>query len=171
MRGINKLRSPRAFAALVAALGLLLGTGAGSVALAQAGSQARPPYHSSIQVPRDKHEAGEADEGNEHSRGKAAERKEHEGKETAGKESDEAASPAERAEMAQLQKLARITADQARSAALAQVPGTATISVLENEDGNLVYGVTVKTTAGEKEVKVDAGNGKVLHVEQGEEND
>lgn len=171
MRGIEKLRaSPRAFAAWIA-LGLLLGGGAGSVALAQGESQAAPPYRSSIQVPEDRDEAREADEGKEDPRAEAAEGKESEGKETAGKEADEANGPAEQAEMARLQKLARITADQARGAALAKVPGQATGVKLENEDGNLVYGVTVKTTAGEREVKVDAGNGKVLQVEQDEEND
>jgi uncharacterized membrane protein YkoI len=167
MRGINKLRTnPRSFPAWVMALGLLLGGGVGSAALAQEESHAGPPYRSSIQVPKDKKEAREADEGKEGRRSEASEGKESEGKETA-----EADSPSERAEMAQLQKLARITSDQARTAALAQVPGTATSTELENEDGNLVYGVAVKTKAGEREVKVDAGNGKVLHVEQHEEHD
>ena len=170
MRGVNNFR-PRAFAAWIAALGLLLGGGVGSVAFAQGRSQDTVPYRSSIQVPKDKSEAREGGESKEDPRAEAAEGKESEAKETAGKEADEVHSPTERAEMARLQKLARVTAEQARSAALAQVPGNATSTELENEDGNLVYGVTVKTTAGEREVKVDAGNGKVLHIEQDQEND
>jgi hypothetical protein len=63
--------------------------------------------------------------------------------------------------------LARITADQARSAALAKVPGT--VKSVELERGKLVFGVAVKTTAGEREVDVDAGDGSVLPLEQGEQ--
>ncbi|MEO6057454.1 MAG: PepSY domain-containing protein [Gemmatimonadales bacterium] len=141
-------------AALIAALGLFF-SGAGRVALAQAGSQDSAPYRSSIQVPRDQGgEVEEQDEGQgedkENSRGEAAEAEEAKG---------------EHVEAARLQPLARITAAQARSAALARVPGTVMGSVLESEDGNLVYDVKVKTESGEREVKVDAGNGKVLHVE------
>ena len=50
-----------------------------------------------------------------------------------------------------------------------KVPSTATSVELENEDGNLFYGVTVKTTAGGRDVKVDAGNGTVLRIEQNEQ--
>jgi uncharacterized membrane protein YkoI len=42
---------------------------------------------------------------------------------------------------------------------------------LENEDCNVVYGVEIKTANGESDVKVDAGDGRVLHVEKdGEDN-
>ena len=51
------------------------------------------------------------------------------------------------------------------------MPGTITSSGIENEDGKLVYGVTVKTAVGEQDVKVDAGNGKVLLVENDGGND
>ncbi len=69
-------------------------------------------------------------------------------------------------EAVQLASLAKIDTTQAISAALAQVPGTVLKTSLDNENGNLVYSVEVKTTASEaKDVKVDAGNGKVLHVE------
>jgi uncharacterized membrane protein YkoI len=153
MSVMNKIRNPHAGAALLAALGLLLGGSLAGVARAQepakakahAEAQERVPYKSSIQVPYDstaKHEGREAHKG-------------HKGR-----------TPGEQAEAARYQKLARITADQARSAALAKVPGTSTRVELENEEGNLVYSVKVKTTAGKSEVTIDAGNGNVLQVEQ-----
>lgn len=165
--------------ALVTAMGVLL-AGYGSiagVAAAQSGRQQTQPqnqqqgktagendgpsYRSSIQVPNDekgeKNESGaEAREGKEGAEGA-------EGAE--GVEAQEASNPAEQQESARLQALARITVDQARTAALARVPGNVTAAGIENEDGNLVYGVTIKTATGEQDVKVDAGNGKVLHVE------
>lgn len=169
MRGIDMVRTnPRARTALLAALGLLIGGGVGGVALAQSGRQDKPPYRSSIQVPDDADEEGEEneadvdDEDADAPRGKAAGERE---------EDDAAEARAEAAESARLQPLARVTADQARSAALAKVPGTATLVELENEDGNLVYGVVVRTAAGERDVKVDAGNGRVLHVETHEQDD
>ncbi|MFC3832910.1 MULTISPECIES: PepSY domain-containing protein [Deinococcus] len=64
-------------------------------------------------------------------------------------------------EQAQLQALARITPDQAKQAALAAVPGTVTSVMLGDENGSLVYEVLI----GKTDVKVDAGNGKVLHQE------
>jgi uncharacterized membrane protein YkoI len=175
MSAMNKIRNPQARAALLAALGLLLGGSIGGVARAQAqakthvAAEETAPYKSSIQVPDDDtakgKEADEADEkGEQDEKGEEAKGKEAE----TADEQDEATSPDEKAEAARLQKLARITADQARSAALTSVPGTAASVELENEDGNLVYGVTIKTSAGEREVKVDAGNGKVLQVEQDE---
>jgi uncharacterized membrane protein YkoI len=156
MSTMNKIRNPHASAALLAALGLLLGGSLAGAARAQeptktkaqVEAQERVPYKSSIQVPHDstaKHEGREA-------------RKGHKGH-----------NARERAETARYQKLARITADQARSAALAKVPGTVKRVRLENEDGNLVYGVKVMTTAGRREVKIDAGNGTVLQVEQGKQ--
>lgn len=64
-------------------------------------------------------------------------------------------------EQAQYAKLAKISPDQAKLAALAVVPGTASSVTLEDEDGFLVYKVVI----GQKDVTVDAGNGKVLHQE------
>ena len=161
MRGFDKLGSNRARAALLAALTLLVGGSVGGVALAQGEQPEKPAYHSSIQVPDDKNEKGDREEADDE-KNEAAEGKE----EADGKETAEASDPAEQAETARFQKLARITADQARTAALGRVQGTATKVELENEDGNLVYGVSVKTAAGERDVKIDAGNGTVLHVEQ-----
>jgi uncharacterized membrane protein YkoI len=170
MSTTKKTRNRQARVALLAALALLFGGSVGVAGLRAQGAAKThteadgPKYKSSIQVPNDeKGEKSEAGEGKE--KGEKAE-----GNEAAeANEQNEATSPEEQAEAARYQKLARITADQARSAALASVPGTATGVELENEDGNLVYGVTVKTATGEKDVKVDAGNGKVLHVEQDEQ--
>ena len=69
---------------------------------------------------------------------------------------EEAEDKAEGAERESLKSLARITPEQARAAALAQVPGTVKKVELENEDGNVVYGVEIKTANGESDVKVDA---------------
>jgi uncharacterized membrane protein YkoI len=67
------------------------------------------------------------------------------------------------ADDAALAGLAKISPDQAKAAALAAVPGTAGKVELENEDGNVVFGVEVSSAGGSKmDVKVDAGNGKVL---------
>ena len=60
-----------------------------------------------------------------------------------------------------LEPLAKITADDAKKAATAELPGKVTEVELENENGALVYEVEI----GDKEVKVDAGNGDILHTE------
>jgi uncharacterized membrane protein YkoI len=76
----------------------------------------------------------------------------------------------ERAEAARLSSLAKIDAKQAMAAAIAKVPGTVLETKLDNENGNLVYSVEIKVASNEvQEVKVDAGNGAVLHVETGGE--
>lgn len=76
-------------------------------------------------------------------------------------EGDESQSEAD--EATALEGLATITADQARDAALATVPGTAAEVELDNENGNVVWSVEVTMADGmETEVKVDAGNGDVL---------
>ena len=72
---------------------------------------------------------------------------------------------------------AKITADEARNAALAAVPGTAGEVELENENGNVVYGVEITDASGATyDIKVDAGNGTVLAQEaddadEGEDDD
>jgi uncharacterized membrane protein YkoI len=59
--------------------------------------------------------------------------------------------------------LAKITADQAKEAALKANPGTSVNAVsLDNENGNLVWGVELNNGT---DVKIDAGNGSVLSVE------
>ena len=78
----------------------------------------------------------------------------------------------EAAESARLQSSTKITPEQAKSAALAQVSGTTRTVELENEGGKLVYGVEIKTADGSvREVKVDAGSGQVLRAESDAEND
>jgi hypothetical protein len=67
----------------------------------------------------------------------------------------------EQQESAKLQALAKITPEQAQQAAEAAQGGRARSVKLENDDGNLVYAVVI----GQQEVKVDAGNGRVLYTE------
>jgi uncharacterized membrane protein YkoI len=70
----------------------------------------------------------------------------------------------EREEAQALQSLAKLSADEARSAALAEVPGKATEVGLDNENGNVVYSVDIEKSDGSQvDVKVDAGNGTVVH--------
>jgi uncharacterized membrane protein YkoI len=73
----------------------------------------------------------------------------------------EGTSENDQAEAATLQAAAKISPDQAKQAALA-VPGTAGKVELENENGNVVYGVEVTANGTTTDVKVDAGNGSVL---------
>lgn len=64
---------------------------------------------------------------------------------------------------ANLAALATINADQARQAAEAATGGVAGSAHLENENGNVVYGVEVTRPDGSViDVKVDAGNANVL---------
>lgn len=64
-------------------------------------------------------------------------------------------------ESAQLQSLAKISSQQAQQAAERTIGGKASRVELESENGNLVYAVEI----GQQEVKVDAGNGRVLYTE------
>lgn len=62
--------------------------------------------------------------------------------------------------------MAKIPIDSAVSEALKTVPGKALKAELENEDGYLIYGVEiVKADHQIADVKVDAGNGKVLKID------
>ena len=67
----------------------------------------------------------------------------------------------EQQESANLQSLAKISPQQAQQAAEKAIGGQASQVELENEDGNLVYSVII----GQKDVKVDAGNGKILYTD------
>ncbi|HYR77406.1 MAG TPA: PepSY domain-containing protein [Pyrinomonadaceae bacterium] len=127
-------------------------------------------YTSSVQVQDDKNEREESEEAEGAEENEASEANEaKESKE--GNKGEEAEDKAEGAESERLKNLARITPEQASAAALAQVPGTVKKVELENEDGNVVYGVEIKTADGQSDVKVDAGDGRVLHVEKdGEDN-
>ncbi len=64
-------------------------------------------------------------------------------------------------ESAKLKSLAKISALQAQQFAEASLGSRASNVKLENEDGNLLYAVTI----GQTEVKVDAGDGRVLYTE------
>lgn len=73
----------------------------------------------------------------------------------------------EQQEQAKLQPLTKITSSQAQKVAEATEGGKANEVKLENEDGNLVYSVII----GQKEIKIDAGNGRVLYAESDNQND
>ncbi len=63
----------------------------------------------------------------------------------------------------QLARLAKISADRARSAALEAVGGNVRSTTLDDEDGCLVYSVETNGKDGKlHDVKVDAGNGHVV---------
>lgn len=72
----------------------------------------------------------------------------------------------EQAEAQALRSKATVSPAEARSAALAAVPGTPGQIELDNENGNVVYSVEITKADGSKlDVKVDAGNSTVLHQE------
>ncbi|SHK06528.1 Peptidase propeptide and YPEB domain-containing protein [Desulfatibacillum alkenivorans DSM 16219] len=74
----------------------------------------------------------------------------------------------ERQDKAHLSTLVKVTGQQAISSALEAVPGKVIELELENEDGYLVYGIEVASADGSvSSVEVDAGSGKVLLVEPG----
>jgi len=67
-------------------------------------------------------------------------------------------------EAAALQAMATISSAEAEAAALVANPGTTVVKTeLDNENGVLVYGVELSNGT---DVKVDAGNGQILHTEQ-----
>jgi len=68
-------------------------------------------------------------------------------------------------EAAALAGQAKISVEQAKSAALAANPGASVVKAeLDNENGALVYSIELSTGA---DVKVDAGNGAILHTDTG----
>jgi len=72
----------------------------------------------------------------------------------------------EAGESAALQGSAKIAQADAEKAALAKVQGTVVATTLDNENGYLVYSVTIKDAQGKtSDVKIDAGTGSVLTVE------
>ena len=78
-----------------------------------------------------------------------------------------------RESQAALARQAKVTADQARSAALAAVPGTVQGVRLNREEGAVVYEARIQPQAGgaPMEVTVDATTGKVLRTEPAGERD
>lgn len=74
----------------------------------------------------------------------------------------------------QLAALATISADQAKAAALNDptvAGGTVTSVSLDDENGNLVYSVEIAKGSTSYDVKVDAGTGGLLFIDQGIENE
>jgi uncharacterized membrane protein YkoI len=68
---------------------------------------------------------------------------------------------------AQVADMAKISLDSAMNEALKQVQGKVVRVELENENGYLVYGVEIaKPDHQVVDVKVDAGNGKILKIDQ-----
>jgi hypothetical protein len=68
---------------------------------------------------------------------------------------------------AQFAGMAKISMDSAINAALQAVPGKVIRTELENENGYLLYDVEiVKADRQIADVKIDAGNGKVLNIEK-----
>ena len=62
--------------------------------------------------------------------------------------------------------MATVSLDSAVKAALNVVPGKVLKTELENENGYLVYGIEIAKADNQiADVKVDAGNGKVLKIE------
>lgn len=75
-------------------------------------------------------------------------------------------------EQQQLEKAAKISAEESTTIALKEVKGQVTDTELEDEDGTVVYGVEITDDQGKKhDVKVDAKTGKVLKVDMDDEND
>ncbi len=67
---------------------------------------------------------------------------------------------------ADLKSLAKINKDEAEAAALKLTEGKVEKVKLENEDGYLVYNVTLKYKGDKFEILVDAGSGKAVAVEK-----
>lgn len=82
-------------------------------------------------------------------------------------EANEQGGANEQAESAALASQAKITADQANTAAIAQFAGgTVKKTELDSESGTVVYSVKLTDSAGKsQEVKVDATSGKVLQAQ------
>lgn len=83
---------------------------------------------------------------------------------------DASANEDDAAEQARLEKLAKISPEEATDAATKAVPGESAAPELDDEDGNLIYEVEVRKADGSiVEVIVDAGNAKVLAQEVDDE--
>jgi uncharacterized membrane protein YkoI len=78
----------------------------------------------------------------------------------------------EASENEMLSKYAKISKDEAEKIALGKIQGTIIKTSLENENGYVVYAVTIKDSNGKVvEIKVDAGDGKVLTIENDDANE
>ncbi len=174
--------SKKVKAILIGSLVFAVATGAAIGITAQNGGGEKKETRSSVQLQKEQNESEEANEANETSeeneaneQGEKAETNEtseeneaDEANETS--EENEADEADETAESANLQSPAKITPEQAKSAALAQVSGTVKNVELEKAGGSVVYDVEIQTADGIREVTVDADNGKVLQAESVAEN-
>lgn len=70
---------------------------------------------------------------------------------------------------AEFAKFAKVTQQQAETAALAVMPGKVVKAKLDDEDGYLVWQIDVQHAKGTTEIAVDAGNSKVLAAEAEED--
>ena len=79
----------------------------------------------------------------------------------------------EASEQAQLKKEVKVSSQDAEKVALNEVDGKVVESELGDENGTIVYEITIETQDGKQEVKVDATSGEFLKVENDndEEND
>jgi uncharacterized membrane protein YkoI len=167
LKGNMKWITAALVAVIIAGVGIAL---TAAMAQGKRKHEEKAKYHSSVQVQDDQNEREDSEEAEGAEENEASEANEaNESK--SGEKGEEAEDKAEGAESERLKSLARITPEQASAAALAQVPGTVKRVELENEDGNVVYGVEIKTANGDSDVKVDAGDGRVLHVEKDGEDD
>ncbi len=65
--------------------------------------------------------------------------------------------------------MAKISLEAAVNTARQQIPGEVLQAELENENGSLIYGVEiVKPDHSTVDVKIDAGNGRILKTEEGQ---
>lgn len=157
----------KVYAVLIGILAVAVAAGGAFVISAQSDKNSnnqddKVKYSSSVQIPDDPNEKEDADD-----------EEDNDADEKGEADNPDVEDQAETAESARLQPLAKITAEQAKSAALAKFPGTVKKVELEKEDGNVVYGIEIKTADGDRDVKVDAGNGQILHIEKddGEDDD
>jgi uncharacterized membrane protein YkoI len=74
-------------------------------------------------------------------------------------------------ELAQLQKDVKVTLEDAKKTALITVPGTIAKAELDNENGTAVYSIEISNGTTTSDVKIDVVTGKVLNIENGNENE
>lgn len=150
---MNTIQKKKAIVGSLAGLVLVSGTALGGIAVANANTTATPSPGTT------QGEQGEQNDANE--------------AKVKGSISvpESATEVPDAEESAQLATLATVDAAAAEAAATASVPGSTIVSTeLGDEDGFLVYDVTVKDGAGTvTEVKVDAGNATVLASEAGDD--
>lgn len=170
----------KAKAILIGLLAIVTATGAafGIAAQKRGASDEKATYRSSVQTQNEQTENEAGEQGETAEANETSEENEVNEADEANEanEADETAETKateqnENAESANLQSSAKITPEQAKSAALAQISGTVKSVQLENEEGNVVYAVEIQIADGSiREVIVDANSGKVLPAENDSEN-